>query len=74
MKPLVISKPELAMVASTRGLMGAGIALLVGDHLRPDQRKAAGWALFLVGALSTIPLAMEVLGRRSSAPPERPIE
>jgi hypothetical protein len=73
MKETRISVPELALVAGTRVALGAGIGLLVADCLSPDQRRGAGWALLLVGALTTIPLAFEVLGkeRRSSATDER---
>ena len=54
----------IGLIAATRGMLGAGIALLLGDKLNADQRRAIGWTLFLVGALSTIPLVMDVLGRR----------
>ncbi len=62
MRETRISIPELALVGGTRAALGAGLGLLLADRLSPDQRRAAGWALFLVGALSTIPLAIEVLG------------
>ena len=55
--------PEIGLIAGTRGALGAGIALLLADKLNDDQRKAVGWTLFLVGAISTIPLAINVLGR-----------
>jgi hypothetical protein len=64
MKTVELALPELALVAGTRGLLGAGLALLLADRLTVDQRKAVGWTLFVVGALSTIPLAIQVLGRR----------
>jgi hypothetical protein len=54
--------PQLALLAGTRGLLGAGIALLVADRLPEAQRRAVGWTLFLVGALTTIPLAVELFG------------
>jgi hypothetical protein len=64
MKTVELTLPELALIAGTRGLLGAGIALLLADKLGSDQRKAVGWTLFSVGALSTIPLALEVFGKR----------
>ena len=64
MRRAEISLPELGLIAGTRGILGAGLALLVGDRLSETQRKSVGWALFLVGALSTIPLVMDVLGKR----------
>jgi hypothetical protein len=57
-----ITLPELALIAGTRAALGAGLGLLLADRLGDDQRKAVGWTLLLVGALSTIPLAIEVLG------------
>jgi hypothetical protein len=64
MKPKTLTVPELILLAGTRVALGAGIGLLLSGRLNRDQRKAAGWALFAVGGLSSIPLAMEVLGRR----------
>ena len=56
--------PELGLVAGTRGLLGAGVGLLLADKLSDEQRKGIGWTLVAVGALTTIPLAMLVYGRR----------
>jgi hypothetical protein len=62
MRETKITIPELALLAGTRALAGAGIGLLLANRLSDDQRRAVGWTLFLVGALSTIPLAFEVFG------------
>ncbi len=62
MRETQITLPELGLVAGTRVALGAGLGLLLADRLSPDQRRAVGWTLFLVGALSTIPLAFEILG------------
>ena len=62
MRETKITIPELVLVAGTRALAGAGIGLLLANRLSDDQRRAVGWTLFLVGALSTIPLAFEVFG------------
>ena len=64
MKETRLTIPEVALVAGTRVALGGGLALLLSDRLSKEQRKAAGWALFLVGVATTIPLAMLVLGRR----------
>ena len=64
MKRSDLTLPEIGLIAGTRGMLGAGVALLLADRLSEDQRKAVGWTLFLVGAISTIPLAMEVFGNR----------
>jgi hypothetical protein len=59
-----LTLPEIGLIAATRALLGAGIALLLADKLTAEQRKAVGWTLVAVGALTTIPLALEVLGKR----------
>jgi hypothetical protein len=64
MKKTELTLPELALIGGTRGLLGAGVALLLASKLEEDQRKAIGWTLFLIGAISTIPLAIDVLGKR----------
>jgi len=64
MKTIRLTFPELGLVAGTRGILGAGVALLLADRLSPDRRKAVGWTLFLIGAVITVPLLMEVLGKR----------
>ena len=66
MKIQKVTLPELALIAGTRGMLGAGIGLLVSGKLNKDQRKAAGWALVAVGAITTIPLMMNVLGNHKS--------
>lgn len=55
--------PEIILIGGTRVALGAGLGLLISDCLNEDQRKAAGWALFTVGVLSTIPLVMGVLAK-----------
>ena len=64
MKKTELTLPELALIGGTRGLLGAGVALLLAGKLNKDQRKALGWGLFLVGAISTIPLAIDVFSKR----------
>ena len=68
MKRTELALPELGLIAGTRGILGAGIGLLVADKLGKKQRKAVGWTLFTIGALSTIPLARMVLGRMHPRP------
>ncbi len=64
MRNVKLTIPELALIAGTRAALGAGIALLLADRLTAEQRKAAGTALTIVGIVSTIPLALEVLANR----------
>ena len=62
MRETRISIPELALVASTRGMLGVGIGLLLSGKLGQERRVAVGATLAVIGALSTIPLLMEVFG------------
>jgi hypothetical protein len=59
-----IRLPELALLAGTRGALGAGVGLLLSDKLSEEQRKNIGWTLVAVGVLTTIPLAAMLFGRR----------
>jgi len=56
--------PELGLIAGTRGMLGAGVGLLLADKLNRSQRKGVGWTLVAIGALTTIPLVMMVFDRR----------
>jgi hypothetical protein len=56
-----ITLPLLGLIAGTRAALGAGIALLLADRLSAEQRRAVGWTLTAVGAVSTFPLAAQVL-------------
>ena len=51
--------------SGTRVVLGAGIGLLLAGRLNKGQRKAAGLALTLAGGLTTIPLALGVVGKKS---------
>jgi hypothetical protein len=60
MKEARLTMPEIGLIAATRGMLGAGIALLLADKFSKGRRKAVGWTLFAVGAISTVPLVMDV--------------
>jgi hypothetical protein len=62
-----IKLPTIALIAGTRVALGFGLGLLLADRLSSERRRGAGWAFFAFGALSTIPLAIEVLGAPSRA-------
>ena len=64
MKKSDLTLPEIALIAGTRGMLGAGAGLLLADRLNDDQRKNIGWTLLIIGAVSTIPLMIDVLGKR----------
>lgn len=69
MKAFELSFPEFAFVAATRGMAGAGIGLLVSDHFNVDTRRAVGWTLLAIGALTTVPIALTLIARRNHAMP-----
>ena len=62
-KQVSMTVPELALIAGTRGALGAGIALLLSDRLNAEQRRAVGWTLLAVGVISTVPLVADVAGK-----------
>ncbi len=55
--------PEIMLIGGTRIALGAGLGLLLGDKLSDDARKGAGWALLAIGALTTVPIVLNVLGK-----------
>ena len=69
----MITVPELALLTGTRMALGFGLGLLVADRLSRDGRKGAGWAMLGIGALSTVPLFMEILGKRPGGTTSMPI-
>jgi hypothetical protein len=70
MKQVVLTFPELGLIAGTRAALGAGLALLLNDRLSPEQRRAVGWTLLAVGIITTVPLGVEVC--TGSRPASRP--
>ena len=64
MKKSALTLPEIILIAGTRVMAGVGIGLLLADVIREEKRKKIGWRLFLVGAISTIPLAIDVFSKR----------
>lgn len=59
-----MKSPSLRSVSSrgTLVMLGAGIALLLSEKLSDEQKRAIGWTLFAIGALTRIPLALQLLG------------
>jgi hypothetical protein len=64
--PLMV--PQIGLIAGTRMALGVGIGFLLAPRLSDEQRRAAGWALVAVGALTTIPLALQVFGSPTRTP------
>jgi hypothetical protein len=62
MKKHEVTLPEVGLIAITRAMLGAGVALLLCEKLGPEQRRAIGWTLVAIGVVTTVPLALEVLG------------
>jgi hypothetical protein len=66
MKKIEVSLPQLAFVAATRGLGGAGAALLLAPFIKVATRRKLGWALLGLGVLTTIPIAVRLVEARNS--------
>ena len=62
---------DIILIAGTRIVLGAGIGLLLSSRFNDDQRKAAGLVFALVGGLTTIPLAIGVIGKTRTAEVKR---
>ena len=60
-----VTVPELALIAGTRGMLGVGIGLLLAERLRSHRRQTVGWTLLVIGAISTIPIALRFFARRT---------
>jgi len=65
MKRTSLTVPEVLLLAGTRVALGIGVGLLISEKLDRDVRRGVGVALFAVGAITTVPLVMQVLGNRS---------
>ena len=63
MREVQMTLPELALLVGTRAALGTGLGLLLAGCLPESQRRAVGWTLVLVGAVTTVPLAFEVLDK-----------
>jgi hypothetical protein len=62
---LMLSPPVLGFVVGTRAALGFGLGLLLADRIPADRRRAIGLSLVALGAATTIPAAMSVLGSRT---------
>jgi hypothetical protein len=61
MREKVLTIPQIVLIAGTRVALGAGLGFLLADRLNKKARKGAGWALLVVGALTTFPLVIDVV-------------
>ena len=67
MKETSLSLPDIFLIAGTRVALGVGVGLLLARRFSESARKGAGAALLAVGVLSTVPLALNIFGRRKQA-------
>ena len=63
MKERALTIPEIMLIGGTRVALGVGAGLLLADKLSRDARKGAGWALLAIGALTTVPIVMNVIAK-----------
>ncbi|MEI9895913.1 MAG: hypothetical protein WDN28_19080 [Chthoniobacter sp.] len=63
MRTTTLTFPELILIAGTRGMLGAGLALLLAKRLTDAQRETAGVILTAIGLITTVPLALEAFGK-----------
>lgn len=68
MRQASLPLPEIAALAATRGMIGAGIGLLVANKIRPRRRIRVGLPLLIIGALSTIPFAIDIFRKAKANP------
>jgi hypothetical protein len=71
MREIDVTLPEMAIIAGSRAVLGVGIGLLLAEHLPQVERRTLGWSLLLVGAVITVPLALEVAGKVKKSVPAR---
>lgn len=65
-KPVTLSLAEVQVIAATRALFGFGIGLLVAERLGTRQRRTIGRTLTVLGAISTVPLVIDVLAKQGA--------
>ena len=66
-KTIALRIPEVGFIASTRVALGVGLGLLLSNKLNNSQRKGSGWALLAIGALTTVPLIVNLV-RKTKQP------
>jgi hypothetical protein len=69
MREIQVTVPELALLVGTRAALGAGLGLLLAGRLTGNVRRAVGLTLLIVGAVTTVPLAFELIGKVKTCNP-----
>ena len=67
MRELHLTPPWFGFIVGTRAVLAFGAALLLADRIPKARRKTIGLALVAIGAVTTVPAAMTVFGRRNRA-------
>ena len=65
MRKLVLTIPEVAFIAATRGALGFGAGLLLSKKFSYTRRRKVGMGLLAFGLATTIPAARKLFGRRA---------
>ena len=65
MRKLVLTVPEVAFIAATRGALGFGAGLLLSQKLNDERRRKIGLGLLAFGIATTIPAARKLFGRHA---------
>ncbi len=60
MRSATLKFSEIGLIAATRGMLAAGVTLMLAERVPKERRKAIAIPLLAIGVLSTIPLAMDV--------------
>jgi len=60
MRQTTLRATDLMLLIGTRVALGVGIGLLLATRLNDRARRGAGVALLAVGALTTVPILMNV--------------
>jgi hypothetical protein len=55
---------DIAILAATRAMLGAGVGLLVARRFSDEQRLAIGRTLVAIGGITTVPLVFRIFGAR----------
>jgi hypothetical protein len=66
MRKLVLTVPDVAFIAATRGALGFGAGLLLADKFSDSRRRKVGLGLLAFGIATTIPAARKVFGRHTA--------
>jgi hypothetical protein len=67
MRERTMTVPQIGLIALTRVALGVGIGLLLSRKFNENARRGAGWALFAVGAATTVPLIASVIHAPSTS-------